>query len=129
MTLVESCTCVTLALEISVTDAGSSDREWRVSLRSSAQVCDWFVRLAQRERLLIGISTTANRGLVRYRTPACLLAGRDSGYGREDFSSSFSSEANPLPAVAWDVAARETAAGLSRMPLRWHIFWLPVGHR
>ena len=106
MALVDDRTCVTLALELSVLDAGRSDREGRGSLRSSAQVCDRFVRLAQRVRLLIGISTTANRGLVRYRTPACLLSGRDSGYGRENFSSSFSSEANPLPAVAWDVAAR-----------------------
>ena len=43
-------------------DAGRSDRKGRGSLRSSAQVCDRFVRLAQRVRLLIGISTTANRG-------------------------------------------------------------------
>ena len=60
--LVHGCTCVTFALEIFVTEAGTLDRKMRVSLRSSAQVCDWFVRLAQRVRLLIGISTTANRG-------------------------------------------------------------------
>jgi len=106
MALVDDRTCVTLALELSVLDAGRSDREGRGSLRSSAQVCDRFVRLAKRVRLLIGISTTANRGLVRYRTPACLLAGRDGRYCRENLSSSCSSEANPLPAVAWDVAER-----------------------
>jgi len=100
VTLVDGSTCVTLALEMSFPDAARSDREYRLSLRSSAQVCDWIVRL------LIGISTTANSGLVRYRTQACLLAGRDSRYGRENLSSSCSSEANPIPAVAWDVAAR-----------------------
>jgi hypothetical protein len=104
VTLDDGCTFVTLALELSVPDAGRSDREGHGSLRSSAQVCDRFVGLAQRVRLLIGISNTANRGLVRYRTPACLLTGRDSRYGRESLSSSCSSEANPLPAVAWDVA-------------------------
>jgi hypothetical protein len=105
VTLVDGCTCVSLVLENSVPDAGRSNREGRVSLWSSAQVCDWFVRLAQRVRLLIGISTTANRGIVRYRTPACLLAGRDSRYDRENLSSLCSSEANPLPAVSWEVAA------------------------
>jgi len=89
-----------------VPGAGKSNREGRLSLRSSAQVCDWFVRLAQRICLLIGISTTANRGLVRYLIPAYLLAGRDIRYGRESFSSSCSSEANPVPAVTNDGAAR-----------------------
>ena len=64
------------------------------------------MRLAQRVRLLIGIWTTVKRGLVRYRSTACLLAGRYSRYGQENLSSSCSSEANPLLAVAWDVAAR-----------------------
>jgi len=103
--LVDGCNCVTLALDISVPDDGTSDREGRVSLRSSAQVYDRFVRLAQRVHLLIGISTTAKKGPVRYRTPACLFAERDSRYGRENLSSSCSSEANSLPAVAWDVGA------------------------
>jgi len=87
-------------------DAGRSDLEGRVSLRSSAQVRDRFVRMAQRVHLFIGISTTANRDLVLYGTPAYLLAGRDRRYGRENLYSSCSSEANPLQAVAWDVAAR-----------------------
>jgi len=104
--LVDGRTCVSLALEIPVPNDGRPDREGRGYLVSFAQVRDMVEPLAHRVRLLIGISTTANRGLVRYRTPACLLSGRDSGYGRENFSSSFSSEANPLPAVAWDVAAR-----------------------
>ena len=106
MTLVVGCTCVTLALEISLPDAGRSDREGRVSLRSSAQVCDWFVRLALRVRLLLSISTTANIGLVPYVTQSCLLAGRISRYGREYLSSSVSSEKNPLQAVVWDGDAR-----------------------
>ena len=99
VTLVDGSTCVTLALEMSFPDAARSDREYRLSLRSSAQVCDWIVRL------LIGISTTAKKGPVRYRTPASLFAERDSRYGLENLSSSCSSEANSLPAVAWDVGA------------------------
>ena len=90
--------------------------------------CDRFVRLAQRVRLFVGISTTADRGLVRYRTPACLLADRGSRYSRENLSSSFSSEPNPLHAVAWDVAAGGDCGPPKSNAATFAHFLLLVGH-
>ena len=83
MTIVDRCTCVTLALEISVPDAGRSDREGRGSLRSSAQVCDRFVRLAQRVRLLIVYRLLLTEvWFVTVLQPDCLPAGTADTAGK-----------------------------------------------